>query len=102
MLRAALTEEAAGPGGPFVLRAEPASATSGLVTALFGFSRLTVRDRGWVLRVRRRPDDPSGPVVHEVPVAERAALAGAMTELVAAVHAGHPPFGPRRGPTGGS
>ena len=62
--------EVFGARGNFVIRLEPTGTPSALgflsnsFVMVAGIWRLVNRDRRWVINVRRRADDPDGPIVH--------------------------------------
>jgi hypothetical protein len=87
--------EAAGPHGHFFIRAAPVG-QQGIdgVTAL-GVTRrwmnLLRGDRRWVVEVRRRDEDPFGPVVHSTTVASRYEARNEAERLAAALKSGDMP-----------
>lgn len=89
--------EVDGPRGRFVIRAEEAGAFTAVELAIPGamafvplvrlvrrlIRREGPRDReeGWVVAIRRRADDPDGPVVYQETLPSKEAALGRLDEL---------------------
>lgn len=88
------TEEVRGPQGRFVVRTErrgvPINATllAGAADIVLRFRRLLRRDQAWLVRVRRKTQDPFGPDVFSEVVPDKAHLGAAWDRAVAAIRAG--------------
>ena len=94
----AMTFQASGPAGDFVVRADRRGVP--METTMWGWNisdlknrigRLRRRDQAWVVRVRPRETDPSGPDVYSEVVATKDDLPKAFDRVIRSIRQGDLP-----------